>query len=173
MSENLVIYYSRRGQNYVNGNIVNLKKGNAEYITDFIVNAVGADTFHVETVKPYSEDYMECTREATKDIQNHAKPELKEYLKDISAYKNIFIVGPCWWGTYPMALFHALDGLDFTGKNVFPVMTHEGSGMGHCERDLKKKLTGAKFGSGLAVHGADAPQSEARVATWAKKAVNE
>ena len=30
MSKNLVIYYSRKGQNYMNGKIVELEKGNTE-----------------------------------------------------------------------------------------------------------------------------------------------
>jgi hypothetical protein len=51
------------------------------------------------------------------------------------------------------------------------VMTHEGSGLGSCERDLKKICTGATFGKGLAVHGADAAKSEGTVTTWAKKAI--
>ena len=32
--KNLIIYYSRRGQNYVNGSIKNLARGNAEVITE-------------------------------------------------------------------------------------------------------------------------------------------
>ena len=30
MAKNLIIYYSRKGENYVNGSIVDLKKGNTE-----------------------------------------------------------------------------------------------------------------------------------------------
>ena len=50
-------------------------------------------------------------------------------------------------------------------------MTHEGSGLGSCERDLRKTCVGASFGPGLAVHGADASRSESAVTAWAKKAV--
>ena len=57
------------------------------------------------------------------------------------------------------------------GKRVFALMTHEGSGLGHCERDLKKVCVGATVGKGLAVHGADAARSEGAVATWARKCV--
>ena len=68
-----------------------------------------------------------------------------------------------------MAMFTQLERLDFTGKKVMAVMTHEGSGLGSCERDLKKICKGASFGKGLAVHGADASRSESTVAAWAKK----
>jgi flavodoxin len=64
--KNLIIYYSRRGQNYINGSIKNLDKGNAEVITGFIRNAVDADVFEVDTVKPYDKDYMVCIEEANR-----------------------------------------------------------------------------------------------------------
>ena len=51
------------------------------------------------------------------------------------------------------------------------LITHEGSGLGSSERDLKKICKGASFGAGIAVHGADAAKSEAAVAKWAKKSV--
>ena len=69
MSKNLIIYYSRKGQNYVNGSIVDLKKGNTELAAEFIQKAVGGDLFEVETVTPYSGDYTACTEEARAELQ--------------------------------------------------------------------------------------------------------
>lgn len=106
-----------------------------------------------------------------KGIAAKARPELKAYLDDISEYDNVFVCGPCWWGTFPMAVVSQLERLDFTGKKVFSVMTHEGSGLGGSERTLKQSCKGAEVGKGLAVHGAEAPKSEATVAAWAKKSV--
>ena len=169
MAKNLIIYYSRKGQNYWNGSIVDIKKGNTERVAEFIQKAVGADLFEVETVQEYSRDYMTCTEEAQEELRRNARPELKEYLTDISQYDNIVVAGPCWWGTYPCAVFTQLEKLDFTGKKVFPIMTHEGSGQAGSAAALKKYCKGATVGAGLAIHGADAAKSEAQVATWAKK----
>jgi flavodoxin len=171
LANNLIIYYSRKGENYVNGSIKNLSKGNTEIVAEFIQNAVGGDLFEVDTVERYAEDYYACIDEAKKELNNNARPELREYLDSIDEYDNIFVCGPCWWGTFPMAIFSQLERLDFTGKKVMAVMTHEGSGLGSCERDLKKICTGATFGKGLTVHGADAAKSEGTVSTWAKKVV--
>lgn len=168
MSKTLVIYYSRDGQNYVNGSIRSLKKGNTEVVAEFIKEAVGADLFKVETVKTYSADYMKCTEEAKDELRNNARPELKKYLSDISGYDNIVVAGPCWWGTYPCAIFSELDRLDFSGKKVFPVMTHEGSGLAGSAAALKKHCKGAAVGEGLAIHGADAPSSKSAVEAWAR-----
>lgn len=171
MAKNLIIYYSRKGENYVNGRIVDLKKGNTEICAEFIQKAVGGDLFEIETVEDYSRDYHKCTQEAQEELRRNARPELKNYLESIADYDNIFVCGPCWWGTYPVAVFTQLEKLDFTGKKVMTLMTHEGSGLGNSEHDLRKICKGAAFGSGIAVHGADAQKSERAVADWAKKNV--
>lgn len=169
MANTLVIYYSRKGQNYVNGKIVELEKGNTELIAEYIRDAVGADLFELETVREYPADYMECTEAAKQDLRDNARPELKNYLHDISEYENIVIAGPCWWGTYPCAVFTQLEKLDFRGKRVFPVMTHEGSGEAKSRSELKKFCRGAKVGKALAIQGSAVPESAEKVAKWANK----
>ena len=168
MARNLVIYYSRIGQNYVNGSIKDLKKGNTEIVAEFIRDAVDADLFEIETVKDYSLDYMTCTQEAKEELGNHERPELKNYLNSVDEYDNIVVAGPCWWGTYPCAVFTQLEKLDFNGKKVFPLMTHEGSGMAGSAAALRKYCVGASVGQGLAIHGADAASSRDVVTKWAK-----
>lgn len=167
MSSNLVIYYSRKGQNYLNGAIVDLEKGNAEMLAEFISEATGADVFEIRPVEEYPEDYTECTEIAKEELRNNDRPRLEEYLDSLDGYENVFIVGPCWWGTFPMAMYTQLEELDFKGIKVFPVMTHEGSGLGSCERDLKKMCSRAKVKKGLAVQGSVVAESEERVKSWA------
>ena len=171
MAKNLILYYSRKGENYVNGSVKSLAKGNTEIVAEFIENAVGGDLFEIETVKTYSSDYYECIDDAKAELRDKARPELKKYVGDISEYDNIFVCGPCWWGTYPMAMFTQLDKLDLNGKKLIPLMTHEGSGLGSSVRDLKRLYPAANFGEGLAVHGADASKSEKTVVSWAKEQV--
>lgn len=168
MSKNLIVYYSRQGQNYVNGSIVSLKKGNTEIAAEFIQKAVGGDLFEVETVRSYPADYTACTEEAQAELRANARPALKRYLASLDGYDTVFVCGPCWWGTFPMAVFSLLERLDFAGKKVLPLMTHEGSGLGGCERSLKSLCKGAAFAEGLAVHGAETAASEAVIAAWAK-----
>lgn len=171
MSKNLIIYYSRKGANYVNGRIEELAKGNTEICAEYIQKAVGGDLFEISTAEPYSADYSECTVQAKEELNRNARPKLKEYLDGISEYDNVFVLGPCWWGTYPMAVFSQLERLDFAGKKVMALMTHEGSGMGSSEKDLRRLCVGASFGTSMAVHGADAARSEKAVSEWAKKNV--
>ncbi|NME83306.1 flavodoxin [Clostridium sp. SM-530-WT-3G] len=171
MANNLIIYYSRKGENYWNGSIKNLEKGNTEIAAEFIQDAIGGDLFEIETEKTYAADYYECIEEAKDELRAKERPELTNYLDNIDEYDNVFVCGPCWWGTFPMAMFTQLEKLDWTEKKVMALMTHEGSGLGNCERDLKKICTGATLGEGLAVHGADTLSSESKITAWAKRVV--
>ncbi len=171
MAENLIIYYSRQGQNYVAGKVKNLEKGNAQLLAEYIQKAVGADVFRVETVREYSADYMTCTQEAKEELREKARPELKAYLESLDGYQNIFLVGPNWWGVYPMAMYSQLERLDFAGKRVFPVVTHEGSGLGGTMKTLEKACAGATLAKGLEVAGSKVPDSEKAVAKWAAKQI--
>lgn len=168
---NLIVYYSRKGQNYWNGSIKNLSKGNTEIVAGFVQKAVGGDLFEIETVKPYAEDYYACIDEAQKELHSNARPELKSYPDGLDGYENIFVGFPNWWGTMPMAVFTFLEKYDLSGKKIIPFCTNEGSGMGSSERDLKKICNGATVLKGLSVHGAEAAQSENTVSAWAKNSV--
>ena len=169
MAKNLILYYSRKGENYVNGSLRTLAKGNTEICAEFIRKAVGGDLFEIETVRAYSPAYMTCIEEAKAELREKARPELKACLDSIADYDNIFVCGPCWWGTYPCAVFGQLEKLHFRGKHVFPVMTHEGSGMGSSERDIEKACRGAELVNSLAVSGSQAQDSKKRVSDWALK----
>ena len=166
MSKNLILYYSRKGQNYVNGSITELKKGNTEIVAEFIQKAVGGDLFQIEPVRDYPADYMQTTEVAQDELRQKERPELKRYLDDISGYDNVFVCGPCWWGTFPMMMLTQLERLDFTGKTVYAVMTHEGSGLGGSEKTLRQSCRGAVVGKGIAIHGAEAARSERSIQGW-------
>lgn len=172
MSNILIVYYSRKGENYWSGSIKNLTKGNTEIVAEMIRDAVGGDLFEVDTVKPYSSDYNACTEEAQQELRKNARPELKRYMDSLDGYDIIFVGYPNWWGTMPMAMFTFLEHYDLSGKKIIPFCTNEGSGMGSSERDLKKICVGAEVVSGLAVRGCKAAESGSKVSAWAEKMTN-
>ena len=169
MANILIAYYSRKGQNYVNGSIKNLAKGNTEIVAEMVQKAVGGDLFEIDTVKNYPKDYTKCTVVAKEELREKQRPELKEYLSGIEKYDTIFLGYPCWWGTMPMACYTFLEHYDFTGKKIIPFCTHEGSGMGGSVKEIKKTVPGANVADGLPIHGADSANSAAEVENWAKK----
>ena len=162
----LVIYFSRSGENYFGGVLKNIEKGNTEVIAEYIQEFTSADLFKVEPAVEYPADYMECIDVAKKEQQKDARPELKEALEDISDYDTIYIGFPNWWGTLPMPMFTQLEKLDFTGKTVKPFVTHEGSGFGSSQKDLKKLCKGADIDNGLSIPGANVYDVKDTVKAW-------
>ena len=163
---NLIIYYSREGENYFGGELKNIEKGNTEVITDYIQEFTGADLFKVEPKVPYPESYMECTEVAKKERKDDARPEIKESVGDISSYDTIYIGFPNWWGTLPMPMWTQLEQLDFLGKTVKPFVTHEGSGFGRSLKDLDDLCKGAEIMNGLSIPGANVYNSKDTVKLW-------
>ena len=169
MSKTLVIFFSRAGENYVQGRIENLPRGNTEIAVGFVREATSADVFRVETVKEYPARYRECTDEAALEQESGEKPELKNRLTDISAYDKVVLAGPIWWGTFPMAVLSAVQDLDFSSKTVYPLATHEGSGLGGTADFVRRHCKGCTVGEGLAIQGASVGSSRARIGEWVKR----
>ena len=168
-SKSLIAYFSRKGNNYVGGNIVNLPIGNTGVIAKKIQELTGSDMFQIKTVKSYPDDYTETTNVARKELKENARPELTETVNDMDLYDVIYLGYPNWCGTMPMAVFTFLESYDFSGKTIIPYCTHEGSGMGSSERDIKKLCPNAKVLSGLAIRGGSVTGADKELANWLKK----
>lgn len=166
--KSIVLYFSKSGQNYSGGSVVNLTKGNTAVVSEYIRDIVGADLFEIEPVHNYPVDYYECTDIAKDELRNNARPAVRQMPGDLSEYDTIFIGGPIWWGTYPMSMFTALEKIDWTNKTVMPFSTHEGSGLGNVERDIKKLCVGANVKPGLAIYGSSVASAKSDVEKWIK-----
>jgi Flavodoxins len=166
MAKELIAYFSRKGNNYVNGSIKNLSVGNTEIAAKIIQDLTGGALFHIEPVTEYDSDYNICTEEARRDLRANARPEFKNALDSIDEYDTIYIGYPNYWGTMPMHVWTFFERYDFTGKTIKPLCTHEGSGMGHSESDIKKLCPGAKVEKGLAIHGGSVGSARKEIEKW-------
>ncbi|MBK1812194.1 NAD(P)H-dependent oxidoreductase [Clostridium sp. YIM B02505] len=167
--KSLIAYFTREGYNYVSGNIVSLPVGNTEVAAKMLQRITEADLFRIEAVKPYPEDYTKCTEVAKEELQQNARPDLTSKVDEMDSYDVIFLGYPNWWGTFPMAVFTFLETYDLSGKKVIPFCTHEGSGMGRSESDIKKLCTSAKVEKGLAIKGSNVEGAEKEIFKWAQK----
>ncbi|MGN0666615.1 MAG: flavodoxin [Huintestinicola sp.] len=149
----MIVYFSRTGENYVSGAIKNLTVGNTEAAANILHELTGADMFKMEPVSPYSDNYNDCIEQAKQDNEKNARPEIKTYPESLDGYDTIYLGYPNYWGTMPMCVFTFLEHFDFSGKVIKPFCTHEGSGMGSSESDIKRLCSGAKVEKGLAIHG--------------------
>ena len=159
--KSLVIYFSRADENYAVGFI---NKGNTEYIAEYVRDITNADLFKVEPLVPYSKEYNVCIQEAKQRVGN---APIKEKLGDISKYELIYIMSPIYWGTYAPEMETALKDLDFTGKIIRIVTTHEGSGLANVPSDVKRICKGAiVLDDSIAIRGADCRDAKSKVENW-------
>ncbi|HTY89751.1 MAG TPA: flavodoxin [Methanocella sp.] len=162
----LVAYFSRPGNNYVGGKIVNLSVGNTEVAAKMIHDITKGDLFRIESVKAYPEDYTETTEVAKQELRSNARPNLVNHLKNMASYDLIFLGYPNWWGTVPMPVATFLEEYDFSGKTIVPFCTHEGSGLGHSVTDIKKVCSKSTVMEGLAVRGGSVRNAKDEIAVW-------
>ena len=165
MSKKLVAYFSHKGENYSKGKIVNLKKGNTEIAAEMISSIIDADIFEIIVDKKYPIKYDDCIEIAKKELRENSKIKLKQDI-DIKEYDTIFVGYPNWWGTMPMPVWTFLEEKDFTNKKVLPFCTHEGSGLGKSQSDIKKLTGDAEVLKGLAINGSEVSNSEKQIKKW-------
>ena len=72
-----------------------------------------------------------------------------------------------------MPVYTFLESYDFTNKNVVPFCTHEGSGIGGTENNVKNAAKGSKPLKGFSIYGHTAQneraEAEKKVSQWLKE----
>ena len=164
----LTVFYSRKGENYFPDGIRSVEKGNTAYAAEHIQAAVGGDLFEIDTVTPYGASYRECVGQSVQEAKAKARPEIKGYVDDISAYDTIFVCYPCWCGTAPMCVFTFLEHYDLTGKKIIPLCTNEGSGLANSVADIIVSCPGATVAEGLSFRGHQCAEGAEEIGAWAK-----
>lgn len=164
----IIVYYSRRGENYVSGAIQTLAVGNTEAVARRLAAMTGAALFQLIPCQPYSDQYDRCIQQAQDDQRRGARPALRELPDSLEGYDTIYLGYPNYWGTMPMCVFTFLEAFDFTGKTILPFCTHEGSGLGRSEEDIRRLCPGANVKHGLAIHGSSVCREERALEAWIK-----
>ena len=168
MAKTLIAFFSRADENYFGGSMRYIEVGNTEVAVGKIKELIDADVFKIEMKKPYAKEYMTCINEAKADMQNKARPELVTMPDGIEEYDTVILGYPNYWGTMPMAVFTFLENYDFSGKNILPLCTNEGSGMGGSERDIRNTCKGAVVKTGLSLSGSSVGSSGKQIEKWLK-----
>lgn len=164
--KDLILYYSRADENYYPDGIKSVEKGNTAVVAETLASLTGADLHHVEPAVPYPAGYRECCDQAQAELMQGARPAVKNPLADINNYSTIYILIPVWWGQVPPAMMTQLEGLNWAGKTVHLITTHEGSGLGETARDLATLgITPAKT---LSIPGHEAPTCAPTLQSWLK-----
>jgi flavodoxin len=138
--------------------------GNARALAGQIARESGGDLFEIKTVTAYPDTYNECIAVAREEQNNNARPALSGSVGNMTQYGTIILCYPNWWGTLPMGVFTFLEAYDFSGKTIYPLVTHGGSRFGRSLDDMKKLCPQAVIGEGLEISAFDSnPKDAARV----------
>ncbi len=163
----LLVYFSRAGENWEVGVV---EKGNTRIAAEYIAETCGADTFEIVPVNPYPSDYMETVNIADEEKKSGARPEISDTVTDWESYDTIILGYPIWHGDLPMIVYNFLESYDFSGKMVYPFVTHGGSGLAGTPERIRSTAAGADVKDGLALTGKtiqnDFDSVKADIDTW-------
>lgn len=165
----LIAYFSRAGENYFNGTIRDIKKGNTEILAEQIQQIIKSDIFKIEPLVPYSDNYRECCEQTRIEKIEKKRPPLKSDLPNESCYDTILLGFPCWWGTVPLTIVSFLETNKINGKKIIPFVTHEGSGIEIILKDLKKICPDSEISNPFECLGSAVLSEKEKVQEWLNK----
>lgn len=155
----LLAYYSRAGENWVDGKKQFIEVGNTKIVVSYIQKIMDSTSFQIVEKDSYPIDYEECCKKAFEDIKTQNRPELKQDFA-IEEYQRIFLCFPIYYESCPMAVLSFLKNKDFTSKDVYLISTHEGSGMGISKSMIEKENSTIKIKDSLPIIGSLSKKSE-------------
>jgi flavodoxin len=165
-NKSLVAFFSREGANFVNGKIVRLDVGNTRAAAEIIAGVIPCDSFRIQPVNAYPEDYPQAAKAAQDELRAGARPEISGRVTNMPIYGVILLGYPNWWGTMPMPVYTFLEQYDFSSKTILPFCTHEGSGMSRSIQEIKKLCPGADVRDGLAIQGGSVSRARPDIEKW-------
>lgn len=168
MSKSIVIYFSQNDEY----GIKDANKDNARIAAEAIKDAVRSDIFRVEFHSNHPKDvWYTSVGRMRKALKGDAP--LKNYLDSVSKYDNIFICGPCWYGSYPAAIFSQLKRLKLDDKKVMCLVVHDGCNPRGCAEELERKYRRAIYGDSFIIENNEVVSSLREIKDWALKEIED
>ena len=164
--KSIVIYFSKSGENSVNGDIKFLEVGNTEILAKKIAKLTKSHIFKLEPKTPYPNNYEDCCKIVK--LENSDVEYLNADFK-IDEYDTVFLGFPIWYRTYPHIVGTFLGKNKWLGKDVIPFCTNEENSFGIAEINLASTLFGANLKPGFAVRGYDVENCDKQLEEYLKK----
>ncbi len=145
--------------------------GNAQLLAEEARAYSGGDLYAIRVKNLYPSSYSETVSVAGKELRNGVFPELNTDIPfpDINKYDRVILVFPLWWGTVPKAVEGFLAMEDFSGKDVFLILTHGGGGAGSVPKDLPRMIKNGRLDDNiLLVYDDEVDESGEKVYEWLK-----
>lgn len=103
----VIVYFSRKYENFVNGEIVHLEKGNTEFLAEKLHQKIQGEIMEIVPKKSYPIEYQEMIEIAKSEREKELRPEY--FPIDESVLNNsqeIFLGFPNWDGSFPRIIAH-------------------------------------------------------------------
>lgn len=147
--------------------------GNAELLAEMVQKSTGGDIHAIRVAEGsrYPSSYGDTVSVAGDELNAADLPKLDETVSqpDLASYDNIILIYPIWWWTVPKPVEAWLAQADLSGREVYLVVTHGGSGAGNCPKDMAPMLRGGTVNENvLTVYDDDADEAADQVYTWLK-----
>ena len=176
----IIIYFTRVGNTNFKENVDAVSSaslmeenetliGNSELLAEMLENAAGYPSYAIKTKKKYSSGYGATVSEAKKEMDANTPSELENDFPELSEYDTVLLVYPLWWGTLPMPVQTFLEKNDLTGKTVYSLVTHGGSGFGSAVQDTGKYTKAQVSSENLSVYDDDVTEALPEVTAWVKR----
>ena len=115
--------------------------GHTERVAQLAAEQLGADTFVITPIEPYTSDDLNYNDESSRVCREHDDPNRSvepEVVtpEDFAGYDTVLVGYPIWWQHASWVLDGFVTGNDFTGKDVIPFCTSAASPLGESASDL-------------------------------------
>ena len=163
----LIAYFSKAGQNFSQGKIVELTVGNTKAAAEMMAEMTGGSLLEIRPVVPYPKDYRECGKQAFQELRENARPQLEGLPDSIGLYSDILLGYPNWWYGAPMAVLSFLEDYDFSGKQVYLFCSHGTGGLANSVEDIRASMPGANISENIFdVYEENAASSQEDIQSW-------
>lgn len=132
----LVAYFAQRG-NDISGHCAMIA---AKAVDCLRKKGIDAETFVITPVETYPEDPKEMEVAVKAELAARSRPAVTAKFSGMKHVKDIVLVVPNWWNALPPAVTTFLDGYDFNGMRMVPVVSHGGDGGKKIETELRNFL---------------------------------
>ncbi len=126
MSNTIIVYYSL--------------EGNVDFLCRAMAKQNGADLCRLETVKEYPKKGLMKFLHGGRDASFGFKPELKTEVPDLSNYSRVILACPVWAGKMAAPLASYIEASDFTGKEVFAIVSSGGGSAEKCLAQISSSV---------------------------------
>lgn len=144
--------------------------GTTAKLAQKLASAIDADLHEIKPEVCYTTADLDWTnnksRSSVEMNDKTFRPAVANTVENMNQYSTIYISFPIWWYRAPTIINTFLEQYDLRGKEIIPVATSGGSGMGNTNKELAPSCEGADLKDGKVF---SVSTSESSLKAWAER----